>query len=173
MLKFTQKKMTGVMGVFGHMDSLNGAIKHLKASGRSDMEVFMPCPRHEIADTLAEKKSPVRMLTLLGGMAGVSTGYLFTSFASLDWILPTSGKAVVSLQAYTIPAFELTVLFGSILTITGMILFGKLARPSALPYDERFTDDKFGIFVPCEASEFETYESALKENGAEEVTRAQ
>ena len=167
-----KKTTKGVLGVFGHMDSLNRAIKYLKAAGKEDLEVFMPCPRHEITEVLSEKKSRVRMMTLIGGMTGVTTGYLFPSFVSLDWILPTSGKSIVSLEAFTIPAFELTVLFGSILTISGMILLGRLGRKSSVPYDERFSDDKFGVFVPCPEPEFDSYEKVLFENGAEEVSRA-
>jgi len=168
-----KKKKNGVLGVFGHMDSLNDAIKYLKAAGQNDLSVYMPCPRHEISDTLNEKKSKVRMLTLIGGMAGVTTGYLFPSFVSLDWILPTSGKEIVAIPAFTIPAFELTVLFGSILTIAGIILLGHLARNDGALYDERFSDDKFGIFVPCPTDEYDKYEKTLFENGAEEVTRAE
>jgi hypothetical protein len=167
-----KKSASGVLAVFEHMDQLNNSIKYLKASGRSDITVFTPCPRHEIADAMSEKTSPVRMLTLIGGMLGVSTGYLFTSFASLVWILPTSGKAVVALQAFTIPAFELTILFGSILTIAAIILMGRLARPSQVMYDDRFTDDRFGIFVPCEQSDYEKLEKTLKDKGAEEVKHA-
>ena len=166
-----KKTASGVLGVYGHMDCLNRSIKFLKASGMSDFEVFTPCPRHEIEEALSEKKSNVRRMTLIGGMTGVTTGYLFPSFVSLDWILPTSGKAIVALEAFTIPAFELTVLFGSILTIAGMILFGRLARKTTVPYDERFSDDKFGIFIPCEYEDFDEYEKALRDNGAEEVTR--
>ncbi|PIE90313.1 MAG: hypothetical protein CR997_06905 [Acidobacteria bacterium] len=168
-----KKKKNGVLGVFAHMDSLNAAIKYLKAAGRDDLSVYAPCPRHEISDTLAEKKSNVRFLTAIGGTLGVTIGYLFPSFVSLDWILPTSGKEIVALPAFTIPAFELTVLFGSICTIAAIILLGRLVRDDGALYDERFSDDKFGIFVPCETSEYDKFEKALFENGAEEVTRAE
>lgn len=164
---------SGVLGIFGHMDVLIDAIKKFRSEGRSDFSVYTPCPRHEIADAMEDKVSPVRLWTLIGGLTGCTTGYLFTSFVSLDWILPTSGKAIVSLQAYTVIAFELTILFGSIFTILGIIYNARLFRKRAMLYDDRFTDDKFGIFVPCQSADYERLSQELRENGAEEVKHAE
>jgi hypothetical protein len=162
-------KQKGVLGIFSHMDTLIEAIHHFKGKGRDDIRVFSPCPRHEIEDALDEGKSPVRFFTLFGGLLGCFLGYWFTSFSSMDWVLPTSGKPVVSPVAFTVIAFELTILFGAIGTLTGIFVLGKLVKPRPTIYDDRFTDDKFGIFIECSESEFEKYEAELKSQGAEEV----
>ena len=166
------KSMPGVLGVFSHMDSVIESIKQLKASGRKDLKVFSPCPRHEIEEALDEKVSPVRRFTLFGGVLGCTLGYLFTSLTSLDWILPTSGKPIVAPVPFTVIAFEMTVLFGSIITIIGVILNAKLFRKRKVLYDERFTDDKFGIFIPCGENDYDAVGRALREQGAEEVKHA-
>ena len=162
----------GVLGVFAHMDTLIDGIKHFKSSGRDDLKVYSPAPLHAIEDVLDEPVSPVRRFTLIGGLTGATFGYLFTSFTSLDWILPTSGKPIVSLVAYTVIAFELTILFGSIFTLLGIILNAKLFSKRKTLYDDRFTEDKFGIFVPCAPSEYDNVSKTLSEQGAEEVTCA-
>ncbi len=165
--------ISGVLGIFSHMDVLIDAITKFRGEGRTDITVYTPTPRHELAHAMDEKVSPVRLWTLIGGITGCTAGYLFTSFVSLDWILPTSGKAVVSLQAYTVIAFELTILFGSIFTIMGIVNHARLFRSRTIPYDDRFTEDKFGIFVPCESDAFDEVSHSLTERGAEEVSHAE
>lgn len=160
----------GILGVFSHMDTLIDAIKYYKANGREDLKVFSPAPLHQVEHALDEKVSPVRLFTLLGGLTGCTFGYLLTSYASLDWILPTSGKPVVSPVAFTVIAFELTILFGSLFTLFGIIFFAKLFRKRKTIYDDRFTDDKFGIFIPCSESEAEALSAEMRSQGAEEVT---
>lgn len=168
-----KKSVSGVLGVFSHMDLLMNAITQYRDEGRTDLTVYTPTPRHELAHAMEEKVSPVRLWTLIGGLTGCTIGYLFTSFVSLDWILPTSGKAVVSLQAYTVIAFELTILFGSIFTIMGIVHHARLFRSRVIPYDDRFTEDKFGIFIPCEADSFDDVSRTMRERGAEEVSHAE
>lgn len=162
----------GVLGIFSHLDTLIDGIHHFQKQGRKQLKVFSPAPLHQIEHALDEGVSPVRRFTLAGGLLGASFGYLFTSFVSLDWILPTSGKPIVSLVAYTVIAFELTILFGSIFTLFGIVLNSKLFRKRKTLYDDRFTDDKFGIFIPCGKSDYEGISQALKECGAEEVKHA-
>lgn len=164
------QQIPGVLGVFSHMDTLIDAIKHFKKNGREDLKVFSPAPLHDIEHALDEKVSPVRRFTLLGGFLGCTLGYVFTSFTSLDWVLPTSGKPVVSPVAFTVIAFELTILFGSIFTLFGIILNAKLFRKRKTLYDDRFTDDKFGIFIPCTGDDANVLEKELRSQGAEEVT---
>lgn len=168
----TIKSMPGVLGVFSHIDTCIDGIKELKSQGKDNIKVYSPAPFHELEDVLDEPVSPVRRFTLLGGLTGCTFGYLFTSFSSLDWILPTSGKPIVSLVAFTVIAFELTILFGSIFTMIGIFTNAKLFTKRNTLYDERFTEDKFGIFVPCTSSEYDSISQVLRENGAEEVSNA-
>jgi len=163
----------GVLGIYSHLDTLIEAVHHLRRTGREGkFKVFSPAPLHQIDHALEEKTSPVRRFTLFGGLLGCTTGYAFTSFTSLDWILPTSGKAIVSPVAFTVIAFELTILFGSIFTLLGIILNAKLFRKRPTLYDERFTEDKFGIFVYCNESDYDSVSQELTEQGAEEVKSA-
>ena len=44
--------------------------------------------------------------------------------------------------------------------------------PGTVLYDPRFTNDKFGIFVPCAPERAGQVETLLRQAGAEEVRRA-
>ena len=161
----------GVLGVFGHLDATVDAIKQLKSKGHDDVSVFSPVPRHELEDALDQPVSPVRVWTLVGGIAGLATAIWLTIWTSLDWPVVVGGKPIASIPPYVVIMFELTVLFGALSTLIGLGFNAILAwrRRGGILYDPRFSDDKFGIFVPCDASKQEEMKGLLSGAGAEEV----
>ncbi len=163
----------GVLGVFPHLDTTIDAIKKLRAAGHADFTVYSPVPRHEIEDALGQRVSPVRMFTLIGGIAGCAIGAWLTLWMSYDWPIVVGGKPVGSIPPYVIIMFEMTILFGALSTILGILFNAAFAarRSGTIQYDERFTNDRFGIFVPAGADKASKIESLLRESGAEEVRR--
>src|SRR5439155_494246 len=75
----------GVLGVFQYLDATLDAIKKLRAAGHTDFTVYSPVPRHEIEDALGQPVSPVRMFTLIGGIAGCAVGAWLTLWMSYVW----------------------------------------------------------------------------------------
>src|SRR2546428_11137490 len=71
--------------------------------------------------------------------------------------------------------FEMTVLFGALSTILGIAFNAVFAarRLGTVLYDPRFTNDKFGIFVPCAPDRAGQVETLLRQAGAEEGRRAE
>ena len=69
--------------------------------------------------------------------------------------------------------FEMTVLFGALTTLLGIVFNVLLAarQQGTIAYDPRFTNDKFGIFVPADTAQAGRVETLLKGSGAEEVRR--
>jgi ActD protein len=64
-------------------------------------------------------------------------------------------------------------LFGALTTLLGVVFNVLLAarQQGTIAYDPRFTNDKFGIFVPVGAAQTGRVETLLKSSGAEEVRR--
>ena len=165
----------GVLAVFGHLDATVEAIQKLKAGGHGDeLTVYSPIPRHELEAAVAQPVSPVRMWTLIGGMTGCGIGAWLTLYMSYDWPVQVGGKPIGSILPYVIIMFEMTVLFGALTTILGLLLNALLAsrHQGTIAYDPRFTNDKFGIFVPSEPARASQVETLLRGAGAEEVRRA-
>jgi len=165
----------GVLGVFGHLDSTVAAIQSLKDGGHGDeITVYSPVPRHELEAVLKQPTSPVRMWTLIGGITGCGVGAWVTLYMSYDWPVVVGGKPVGSILPYVIIMFEMTVLFGALTTILGLLFNALLAsrHQGTIAYDPRFTNDKFGIFVRCGGDQAPAMDSLLKGAGAEEVRRA-
>src|SRR5437867_11629850 len=164
----------GALGVFAHLDTTLDAIKQLRAAGHTDFTVYSPIPRHEIEDALGQAVSPVRMFTLIGGIAGCAIGAWLTLWMSADWPIVTGGKPVGSIPPYVVIMFEMTILFGALSTILGILFNAAFAarRVGTVAYDPRFTNDKFGIFVPSQPARAGQVESLLRGAGAEEIRRA-
>ena len=170
---FSAPPTPGVLGVFSHLDTTLAAIKQLRAAGRSDITVYSPIPRHEIEDALGQPVSPVRMFTLIGGIAGCSIGAWLTLWMSEDWPVQVGGKPIGSIPPYVVIMFEMTILFGALTTILGIVfnaLFAK-RRAGTVMYDPRFTNDRFGVFVPAGSDQAPKVESLLRDAGADEVRR--
>ncbi|MFZ0391200.1 MAG: DUF3341 domain-containing protein [Calditrichia bacterium] len=93
---------------------------------RKKIRAHAPYPVHEMDHMLEEKPSALRYFTLLGALSGLMFGLWFTSWTSLDWPIITGGKPIVSWPAYVIVSFELTVLFGGVISFIGFLLLSTL-----------------------------------------------
>ncbi len=161
-----------VLGVFAHVDTTVRALEALRAKGYHDLTVYTPVPVHEIEDVLERDRpvSRVRLFTLLGGLTGMVSGFLLTIWSSMQWGLTTGGKPVVSIPPFVVIAFELTILFGGLATLIGMVVLGRLPRLRPSPmFDPRFTNDRFGVAVHCGPGRSGSVREILRAAGAEEV----
>lgn len=160
----------GVLGIYSYVDSVLDAIHKLKREGFKDMKVFSPAPNHEIEHAIDLPESPIRFFTLFGGLFGATCGFAFTILTSLDYPISVSAKPIVSIPPYMVIVFELTILFGALSTFLGLIINSLLRnRAPVTLYDERFTDDKFGVMVICPRENMGKVEEILNSTGAEEV----
>ena len=130
--------MPTLLGVFEHPgrrrrrgDAAQGPRLH--RSSRSTR----PAPFDEVDDAVDPKPSKVRIFTLVGGLLGVVTGYAMTIWMSLDWPIVIGGKPFASIPPYTVIAFELTILFGGIFTLLGLLAVGRLPAVEARPRLQR------------------------------------
>jgi Protein of unknown function (DUF3341) len=161
-----------VVGVFAHVDTTVKALEELRAKGYHDLEVYTPVPVHEIEDVMERGRavSRVRLFTLIGGLTGTASGFILTIWSAMQWGLITGGKPVASIPPFVVIAFELTILFGGLATVLGMVLLARLPRLSPTPaYDPRFSNDRFGVAVRCAPGRESSVSAILQAAGAEEV----
>jgi hypothetical protein len=95
---------------------------------------------------------------------------------ALDWILPVSGKPIVSVPIMGPIAFELSVLMAIYFTMGAIFLMilrdtWKHPVPQSRKYKnyDRFMRDRFGIVVACGNDDLEKLEYIFKKHQAEEV----
>lgn len=162
----------GLVGNFRYLDSLLEAIEELRCAGFTDLQSLSPVPRHEIDEKLERPPSPVRFFTLAGCLLGAATGLTLTIATSLSYPLITGGKPIVSIPPFLVIVFELTILFGGLLTLGGMLLNARLPKVGIGPaYDPHFSEDRFGLWVRCADRDHKAVTALLKNAGAEKVVR--
>ncbi len=163
--------MPQLRAVFERPDHTAAAVTRLRGRGYEDIETYAPAPFPEVDDAVIESPSPVRLMTLIGGLTGVVTGFALTLWMSNDWQIMLGGKPYSSIPPYVIIGFELTILFGGILTVLGLFGFGGL-YPRALDeaYDPRFSSEEFGVVVGCRERDVVEIEELMRANGAVEVS---
>ena len=166
------KSNQNILGIYTYVDVLVDAIKKLRAEGFENLRVFSPVPNHEIEDALDTGKEPskVKYITFCGAILGALVGVCFTVLTSLDWPIVTSAKPIVSIPPYMIIIFECMILIGGLSTFLGLLINSRLRKdtPPEL-YDERFSDNKFGILVNCNSDDLEKIENILRDFGTDEV----
>ena len=160
-----------LLAVYDDPGQIAEAARRLRGRGYTELETYAPAPFAEVEDAVIEKPSRVRLFTLIGGLIGVVTGYAMTIWMANDWQLVVGGKPFSSIPPYTIIAFELTILFGGLLTALGLLVFGKLPRFKLdAAYSRRFSAEDFGLTVRCQERDIPEIDALLRAHGAKELT---
>jgi hypothetical protein len=163
--------MPTLIGVFDTPNGVAEAVTRLKGRGFTKLEVFAPAPFEEVELAVDPKPSKVRYFTLIGGLTGVVTGYALTIWMSLDWPIVIGGKPFASIPPYTVIAFELTILFGGIFTLLGLLAVGRLPTLKIDPaYSARFSAEEFGLAVEVPERDVAEVDGLMRAHAAKEVT---
>jgi molybdopterin-containing oxidoreductase family membrane subunit len=163
-----------LVGVFEAPNKVVDVVGRLRSRGYDQLEVYSPAPFPEVDDALLERPSRVRLWTLLGGLLGVFTGFLMTIWMSNDWQINVGGKPFVSIPPYVILGFELTILFGGVLTVVALFVHGGLPHGKFgkhdLGYSPRFSAEEFGLTVRCKERDVAEIDALLRAFEAKEVS---
>jgi hypothetical protein len=166
--------MPSLLAVFDTPGPVANVAHRLKNRGFNELEVYAPAAFPELDDVVDPKPSRVRAWTLVGGLVGAVAGYALTIWMANDWQLVVGGKPFSSIPPYTVIAFELTILFGGLMTLLGLLVVAKLpSRASgkrANAYSPRFSAEEFGLVVDCKERDVLELSALLRDYEAKEVT---
>jgi len=159
-----------VTAEFSNAGDLVNAVSVVCRAGFKRFESFSPVKIEQIQKILGTQRSPVRFWTLIGGIAGCVGGFGLAIGATGVNGLIVGGKHPLSLIPYCIPAFEGTVLLGSIANLAGLIVFSRIFGTKPMPrYRRAFSKDKFGLVISCPPSEVERAREVLASLEPEEL----
>ena len=166
--------MPSLLAVYDTPGSVAAVARRLQNRGYGDLEVYSPAAFPELDDVIDAKPSRVRTWTLVGGLVGAVTGYALTIWMANDWQMVLGGKPFSSIPPYTVIAFELTILFGGLMTLLGLLVVAKLPSGSfgkhAKAYSPRFSAEEFGLVVGCKERDVLEVDALLRDGDAKEVT---
>ena len=158
------------MGVFYYVDDAAEAVRTLRQVGHKNLSVYSPVPHHEIEHALEQGPSLVRWVTFGGAPWASPAASRSASTRSISYPLVVGGKELISLPPFVVIGYESMILLGALANLFGMLALARLPQVKAkAPYDQRFTEDRIGIWVPCDRDAAARVEQMLRGHGAEEV----
>jgi hypothetical protein len=146
------------------------AVDNLRQIGLADREITIlssePLEEYEFAQR--DKETSMTWIAALGGLIGLTTGYLLTSLTQQAWAINTGGMPIVTNWTNLIIIFELTMLGGVFAAVLSLFVTARLPAGSAPLYDPGISDGKIlvGVTNPREAA---VVERALLAAGVRQV----
>lgn len=166
------KRVSGVVGFFNDDNALLDAAKKTHAAGFRDFDTLSPFPIHGMDEAMGLKRSNVPWFTFVAGLIGCSAGLAFQWWThSVSWPLNVGGKPLFSLPAYVPIIFEMTVLFGALISVAGMLYMNGLPKVNPPIIDPEITSHKFALFIPETDKGYDKAEQFLKGLGASDVRK--
>ncbi len=130
----------GVMAEFDNPTDLLKATEKAYASGYRRMDAYTPYPIEEVAEALGFHKTRVPLIVLVGAILGGLSGYLLQYWISaVSYPINVGGRPYQSWPAFIIVTFEMTILFGGISAVVGMLGLNGLP----MPYHPVFNNPRF------------------------------
>ncbi len=147
----------GLLAEFTTPGAMVHATEQARAAGYRRMECYTPYPVEEAATALDVHHNRVPLLTLMGGLMGLTTAFLMETWMSaISYPINVAGRPLFSWPAFIIPAYEWTILFAGLSAAFGMFALNGLPQPyhplfNAPNFRTGATDNKF--FLCLEASD--------------------
>ena len=144
-----------VYGLMAEFDTpqelLDGALAAHKA-GYKKIDAFSPFPIEGLAEAIGFHKNMVPFVTLVGGIIGGLSGYLLQYYVHvISYPMNVGGRPFHSWPACIIVTFEMTILFGGLSAVFGMLALNGLPMPYHpvfnVPEFAKATDNKFFLVV--------------------------
>ncbi len=130
----------GMMAEFDNPTDLVKATEHAYSAGYRKMDAYTPYPIEELSDALGFRKNRVPLVVLVGGILGGLSGYLLQYWISaVSFPLNIGGRPYHSWPAFIVVTFEMTILFGGISAVVGMLALNGLP----MPYHPVFNNPRF------------------------------
>lgn len=161
-----------LLALFEDSRGLTDAVRALVDKGHDEFEALSPTPVHELRDLAPGRPSSVRWFTLAGCVAGAAFGFGLQIMTALQWPIIVGGKPVLSMPAFVVIAFEMTILFGALATMAGLMLNARLPQIGREFYHEGCSQSEFALIVKCRPDERASIENLMREAGATDVQAA-
>jgi hypothetical protein len=130
----------GLMAEFDNPTDLMKATRATYAAGYRNIDAYTPYPIEELADVIGFEKTRVPLVCLLGGILGGLSGYLLQYWINtISYPLNIGGRPYHAWPAFIIVTFEMTILFGGLSAVIGMLGLNGLPAP----YHPVFNNPRF------------------------------
>ena len=159
-----EESLYGLLAEFEEHEQVLAAAKRAYAEGYRAMDAYSPFPVEGLAEALGHHRTPVPLLTLLGGMAGGLGGY-FMEWYSMGKLYPLNvgGRPLNSWPNFIPITFELTVLIASFSALVAMLVLNRLPQPHHPVFNvsefRRASIDRFFLCIEARDPKFDHEET--------------
>ena len=132
----------GVMAEFDNPTDLVNAARAVRAQGYRKLDAYSPFPIEELSSALGLHRNKLPLIVLLGGLAGLVTGYMLQYYVTvIDFPINIGGRPLHSWPSYIVITFEMTILFAALSAVMGMLALCGLP----MPYHPVFNVQRFAL----------------------------
>jgi len=136
------KPIYGLLAEFDNPTGLVAAARAAREQGYRNLDAYSPFPIEELTDTLHLHRNKLPLIVLCGGILGGLTGFFLQYYVTVfDFPINVGGRPLNSWPSYIIITFELTILFGAISAVLGLL--GLCGLP--MPYHPVFNVPRFAF----------------------------
>jgi Protein of unknown function (DUF3341) len=147
-------KTTPIYGMLAEFDSpsdLVAAARKTHEAGYKKIDAYSPFPIEDLAEAI-RCTNHVPLVTLIGACIGGLSGYLLQYWvAVITYPINVGGRPYHSWPAFIVVTFELTILFGGISAVFGMLALNGLPMPYHpvfnVPRFAMATKDRFFLII--------------------------
>jgi len=119
----------GLLAEFAGAEALLAAARATRAQGFREVEAYSPFPIGGLAAALGRPRTPMAVITLLGGIAGGLVGYGMQFYSAvIAYPINSGGRPLHSWPTFIPVTFELTVLGAAFAAFFGMLIMNGLPR---------------------------------------------
>ena len=126
-------KRTATYGLLAEFDSPTSLVKaaeQTRDAGYKKIDAYSPLPVEGLAEAIGFHHDLVPLVTLIGAIIGGATGYLMQYWINvINYPINIGGKPFHSWPAFIVVTFEMTILFGGISAVFGMLALNGLPMP--------------------------------------------
>ena len=132
----------GIMAEFDTASDLVAAARKTHEAGYKKIDAYSPFPVEELAEAIGFHSNGVPLVTLIGALIGGLSGYLMQYWiAVVTYPVNIGGRPYHSWPAFIVVTFEMTILFGGIFAVFGMLALNGLP----MPYHPVFNVPRFAM----------------------------
>ena len=142
----------GLMAEFDSAQELVDAAFKTHQAGYQKIDAYSPFPVEGLAEAIGFHKNRVALVVLIGGLLGLMSAYgLQYWVAVITYPVNIGGRPLQSWPSFIIVTFELTILFGGLSAVFGMLALNGLPMPYHpvfnVPEFSKATENKFFLVV--------------------------
>ena len=120
----------GIMAEFDSASDLVTAARKTHEAGYKKIDAYSPFPVEELAEAIGFHRNGVPLVTLIGALIGGLSGYLMQYWiAVVTYPVNIGGRPYHSWPSFIVVTFEMTILFGGISAVFGMLALNGLPMP--------------------------------------------